>query len=136
LSTGVLDLLVDRAPYADSAAMLFAAVEQGEIVGCLCGTTVTTIHYLVAKARGRTCARDAVSKLLALFEIAPITRPVLEEALVQDFDDFEDAVITQAARHVGAQAIVTRNGRDFLCNDLSICTPDELINTLQATREL
>ena len=129
----VLDLLIDRAPHADAAAILFAAVEQGEMVGCLCGTTVTTIHYLVAKSHGRTCARDAVDKLLKLFEIAPITRPVLEEALGQNSDDFEDAVIAQAARHVGAQAIVTRNVKDFDCRDLSICTPDELIKTLQIT---
>lgn len=130
----VLDLLMDRTPYADAAAVLFAAVEQGEIAGCLCGTTITTIHYLAAKGLGRDRARTEVGKLLDLFEIAPITRPVLQEALDNNFDDFEDAVIYQAARHVGAQAIVTRNSRDFCCSDLSVCSPDELVKTLQTTR--
>lgn len=130
----VLDLLMDRAPHADAAAVLFAAVEQGEITGCLCGTTITTIHYLAAKALGRDQARTEIGKLMDLFEIAPITRAVLVEALGVNFNDFEDAVIYQAARHVGAQAIVTRNGRDFRCSDLSVCSPGELVKTLLAVR--
>ena len=130
----VLDLLMDRAPHADDAAVLFAAVEQGEIAGCLCGTTITTIHYLAAKALGPDLARAEIGKLMDLFEIAPMTRAVLVEALGVNFNDFEDAVIYQAARHVGAQAIVTRNARDFRCTDLSVCFPDELVKTLLAVR--
>ena len=86
------------------------------------------LYEVITKER----ARDEIGKLLLLFEIAPITRSVLEEALAAGFDDFEDAVIYQAARHVGAQAIVTRNGKDFCCSDITICTPDELVKALSA----
>ena len=128
----VLDLLIDRAPHAEAAAALFAAVERGEIGGSLAGTTPTTIHYLTAKALGKGPAREAVAALLALFEIAPITRPVLEAALMGDFDDFEDSVIHQAACQSGAQAIVTRNGKDFRGAELPVYAPEELLKVLRA----
>ncbi len=43
----VLDLLLDRAPFADTATYLFSKVERAEITGFLCATTITTIHYLI-----------------------------------------------------------------------------------------
>lgn len=128
----VLDLLIDRAPHAEAAAMLFAAVERGIIGGCLGATTLTTIHYLTAKTLGREQAREAVAVLLSLFEIAPITRPVLEAALTDNFDDFEDSVIHQAARQSGAQAIVTCNGKDFRGAELPVYAPEELLKVLRA----
>ena len=128
----VLDLLIDRQPFAEAAARLFAAVEAGTISASLCGTTLTTIHYLVAKALDAERARQAVAQLLTLFDVAPITRPVLEAALESGFTDFEDAVLYQAARHAGAQAIVTRNVRDFKSAQLSVYTPEELLKVLAA----
>jgi hypothetical protein len=41
---------------------------------------VTTLFYLVAKAAGAPTAMIEVQKLLSLFEIAPVNRPVLEGA--------------------------------------------------------
>lgn len=128
----VLDLLIDRAPHAEAAARLFAAVERGIIGGCLGATTLTTIHYLSAKTLGREQARQAVADLLTLFEIAPITRPVLEAALTGNFDDFEDSVIHQAACQSGAQAIVTRNGKDFRGAELPVYAPEEMLKVLRA----
>jgi predicted RNA binding protein YcfA (HicA-like mRNA interferase family)/predicted nucleic acid-binding protein len=99
----VLDLLLDRQPFSAPAADLFSRVERGELRGYLCATTVTTVHYLAAKVIGTRRARAEVRRLLTLFEVAPVSRPILEAALAGAFADFEDAVIYEAARHVDAQ---------------------------------
>ena len=78
---------------------------------------------------------DEVRRLLTLFEVAPVNRPILEAALAGAFADFEDAVIYEAARHVNAQAIVTRNTRDFKQSVIPIHPPSELVHILQANRE-
>ncbi|MBI4209012.1 MAG: PIN domain-containing protein [Deltaproteobacteria bacterium] len=122
----VLDVLLDRRPFSAPAASLFAKVETGEIEGSICATTVTTIHYIAAKAVGTQQARVEVKKIMALFEIAPVNRTVLETAITAKFLDFEDSVIHEAARHIGAQAIVTRNPKDFKGAVLAIYTPQEL----------
>jgi predicted nucleic acid-binding protein len=131
----VLDLLLDRQPFSTPAAELFSRVERGEIRGYLCATTITTVHYLAAKVIGTRRARAEVRRLLTLFEVAPVNRPVLEAALAGAFADFEDAVIYEAARHVDAQAIVTRNTRDFKQSVIPIHQPSELLHILQANRE-
>lgn len=109
----VLDLLLDRAPFADDAVLLFEQAELGNISAVLCGTTVTTIHYIASKTIGARKAKRAVGRLLSLCEIAPMGRAVLEDALAAEFPDFEDAVLAAAARGAEADAIITRNAKDF-----------------------
>jgi hypothetical protein len=42
------------------------------------------------------------------------------------FSDFKDAVLHEAARQVEAQAIVTRNTKDFDRSEIPVYTPEEL----------
>lgn len=127
----LLDVLLDREPFAIDAAFLMTKVEQSEIGGYLCATTVTTIHYLIAKALGAKEATRHIQSLLSLFIVAPVNRAVLEQALAASFTDFEDAVLHAAACHAGVQSIVTRNIRDFSKATLPVFTPAELINALE-----
>lgn len=126
----VLDVLLDRAPFADAAAALFSRAETGAITGYVCATTVTTVHYLAQRAAGRRKAQGNIEKILQLFEVAPVNRMVLESALQLKFSDFEDAVLHEAACHAGAQCIVTRDRSGFKKARLSIYTPDELLSIL------
>lgn len=127
----VLDLLMDRTPFSDSAAELFSKVEDGTVSGCLCATTITTIFYLTAKAVGPAQAQQEIKKLLQLFEIAPVNRTVLESAVGTGFADFEDAVIHQSACYIGAEAIVTRNMKDFSKSKIPVYTAEEMVHTLR-----
>lgn len=124
----VLDVLMDRMPFSDYAVELFSRAEDGTIMGYLCGTTITTIYYLTAKTVGDERAREEIKKLLKLFEVAPVNRHVLESALVAGFSDFEDAVIHEAACHAGADAIVTRNRKDFSKSRIPVYSPQEMVN--------
>lgn len=119
----VLDLLLDRSPHADAAARLFAQVETGLLPACLCATTVTTIHYIAAKTVGDRAARAHVARLMSMLELAPVTRQVIEHALASPMTDFEDAVLAHAARLAGAQAVITRNERDFQHGPLRVYNP-------------
>ncbi|GAB7028032.1 type II toxin-antitoxin system VapC family toxin [Geotalea toluenoxydans] len=126
----VLDVLMDRLPYSDSAAELFSKVEDGTIIGYLCGTTVTTVFYLAAKTVGTARAQEEIKKLLSLFDVAPVNRHVLESAIELDFNDFEDAVIHAAASHIGADAIVTRNQKDFKKSTIPVYSSEEMAKIL------
>ena len=133
----ILDVLLDREPHVKASARILYRVENGEILGWLCATTVTTIFYFVARTAGRDTALTGIQKLLSLFEIATVNRPVLEGALVAGFSDYEDAVLHQAARQVDVKAIVTRNSRHFKNAALPVYTPEELseILTLRSRKE-
>lgn len=129
----VLDVLMDRLPYSDAAVELFSQVENGTVTGCLCGTTITTVFYLIAKAVGAAKAKEEIKKLLALFAVAPVNKHILESALLLDFNDFEDAVIHEAAFNVGVDAIVTRNLKDFKKSRVSVYSSLEMARILTLT---
>ena len=131
----VLDVLMDRLPHSNAAVELFSKVEDGAIIGYLCGTTITTVFYLASKTVGAARAHEEIKKLLTLFEVAHVNRHVLESALVLDFNDFEDAVIHEAACHIGADAIVTRNQKNFKKSRLSVYSSEEMSKVLTFRRD-
>ncbi len=128
----VLDVLLDRQPFADNALELFVRVENGQISGCLCATTITTIHYLASKVLGSKKASSAIEKLMGLFEIVPVHRIVLQKALKTNLKDFEDAVLYQAGVEAGVQGLVTRDIKGFRNAKISVFSPEELIRILES----
>lgn len=98
----------------------------------MCATTVTTVDYLLSQVLDKSEARAALHRLLELFEIAPVNRPVIEEALQSRIKDFEDAVIERAAHLVGAQAIVSRDTKGFKHSIVKALDLPELLAFLDA----
>ena len=126
----VLDVLLARKPFVDAATRLFGLIEQSRLEGLLCATTITTVDYLLAQSLPRPHSREALRRLLELFEVAPVNRSVIEEALRSRIPDFEDAVLEQSGRLSGADAIITRNLRDFHNSSLKALGPDELLSAI------
>ena len=131
----ILDVLLLREPHAEAATSLMSLVDRGKVEGLLCATTVTTIAYLGAKALGSRKAAVHVRNILSLFEVAPVDGLVLAQALDQSFPDFEDAVLHESGRMAGANAIVTRNGKDFARASLPILSPQELLAIAAASQD-
>ncbi len=128
----ILDVLLDREPFSEPAAQLFSFVERGRLSVFLCATSVTTVYYLASKVEGTAKARRLVGRLLRIFAVAPVNGPVLKAALLGRFGDFEDAVVSEAANHVNADGIVTRNVRDYRRAVRPVYAPDQLLRALQA----
>ena len=80
---------------------------------------------MAEKTVGDAAARQHLAQLLCLVEVAPVTRPVVEHALTSPMADFEDAVLAHAAALSGAQAVITRNGRDFQGGPLRVYSPNQ-----------
>jgi predicted nucleic acid-binding protein len=121
----VLDVLLDRAPFADAASTVWAAIEDGRAEGFIAAHAVTTIHYLNARSVGSRMARQTTEALLGVFDVAPVDATVLESALALDWSDFEDAVTAASARRAKCHAIVTRDPRDFRRSPVRVLSPSE-----------
>lgn len=129
----VLDVLLEREPYIDVAAKLFALIDNGRLEGSICATTATTIYYIAARSFGRRRAHTQVHELLGLFDVAAVDRDVLDRALDLEFADFEDAMTHEAARASGMSAIVTRDGGGFVNASLPVFEPQELLAAIAAS---
>jgi len=130
----VLDVLLDRAPFADASSDVWAVVERGDAEGLLSAHAFTTLHYLNAKAVGGRMARETTDALLSVFEVAGVDDAVLNTALALNWGDFEDAVTAAAAKRSKCEAIVTRNPADFKGSAVRVLTPSEALAWLSSSR--
>lgn len=128
----ILDLFLDRHPFAEAAALLFSKAEVGEIHGYVSSTTITTIHYLASKTIGTKKAVWAIRKLLSFLEVASVDNAVIEGTLEGKFKDFEDGVIAEAARQIQANVLITRNVKDYKASPVPAHSPSEMLKLLKA----
>ena len=126
----LMDFLLDRVPHAEAASDLLSRVERGDIQGLACANSFTTIFYLARKEAGIEAAKSHIADLLALLEVAPITRTTLEDAGSSSVLDYEDAVVCAAASQANADCVVTRNEKDFADAPLPVHSPTSLLAAL------
>jgi len=122
----ILDVLLNRKEFVEISANLVGMVENKNIDGYLCATTITTLDYLISKAINRKQAKMEIQKLLTLFKIADVNSIVLKLSINSDFNDFEDAVQYYSGEYSEVEGLVTRNAKDYKNTDLPIYSPDEL----------
>ncbi len=125
----VIDLLLDRAPWSADAAELFNAIAVQRIRGFVAPQTVTTTAYLIERERNRRAAMAGVANLLSIVEVVPIDTRDCQAALALSLADYEDALQVVAAMKVDANAIATRNLRDFRHVGLPVLGPAEAVAT-------
>ena len=130
-----LDLLLDREPFAADAERLLSLSDLGDLDGVLCADALTTVDYIAAKSLGTATTRRLLAELLRICVIVPVDRGVLESALRLDFPDVEHAVVHEAARAAGAEAIVTRDTAGFSRGSIPAVEPVELLSTLAVAGE-
>src|SRR5665213_4259924 len=128
----VLDLLLDRAPWAQDAKALVAHVLAGRIDGYVCATAIPTLFYIARKSVGTDGALLTVTRCLAAFEIIAIGRSTLERASQMGGRDFEDNVHAAAAVEAAIDLIVTRDPAGFAGAPLPFFSPAELVAQLSA----
>jgi predicted nucleic acid-binding protein len=125
-TTVVLDVLLDRQPYVEASAAVWASVETGHSEGMLAAHAATTIHYLVRKEMGNAKARRIVSAILRVFGVAAVDGAVVQDAMQLALSDFEDAVTAAAARLAGCDCIVTRDPKGFRGSPVRALTPEAM----------
>lgn len=114
LDTNVLlDVVLDRAPWADDATRLLQRIHEGAARGFVASHALTTVHYVVERDAGRARATTAVSDFMELLDVVPLDASDFQRALALDLRDFEDAVQVAACLKAEADVLVTRNPRDF-----------------------
>ena len=126
----LLDVFLEREPFFKSSAQAIGLAEKGKIEGWICGTTVTTIFYLLAKKLSAKKAKRHVREILKIFNVSNINRVVLEDALESNFNDYEDGVLYQSAIHAKLEAIITRNQKDFDKSEIPIYSPATFLEAL------
>lgn len=116
----VLDVLLDRQPRFAASAAVWSASETGAAQGLLATHAVTSIRFLIRRAR--RSQGQAVSLLLR--GAAPVDEGIIQEAFELHSPDFEDSVTAVAAQRAGCDLIATRGPKEFRGSLVSVLAPE------------
>lgn len=122
----LLDILLERNPWANDAAVLFSMADRKEIELLCCSLSFSTAIYLMQ--RFKYSRKEIVSKLSIVKSICTVTtvnEAVIDRMLQSDFNDLEDAIQYYSALAFGAEAIVTRNIKDFTASKIPVVSPHD-----------
>lgn len=126
----LLDVALDRSPFAKPATRLLDLLERREARGFIAWHTAANFYYLVRPKRRKEDARALLLDLTYFVSIAPTTTESLRQAGRLDMRDFEDAMQVAAGLACGADVIATRNIRDFANAPIRATKPADLLKEL------
>lgn len=104
--------MLERAGYEDSA-VLFQMQDDGELELFVSILTMVNVSYIYKKTVGEAMAAANLKYLSALVRVLPMDGEQLQQALMMDGRDFEDAMQAVCAAEAECDYIVTRNDRAF-----------------------
>jgi predicted nucleic acid-binding protein len=128
----VLDLLLDRAPFAEAAARLWELNAKGDYEGWISALTPVNVYYIARKLKGAAVARQTVKDLLAAYKVCALDFAALDQALGLPLNDYEDAVQHASAASQQLEAIVTRNIADYRGATIKVYAPSDFIQAVQS----
>jgi len=129
----ILDAILARPRHSGAASRLWDAVESKRVEALLSAHGVTTLFYLLGRAKGAAAARTTLASLMTIFGVAAVDEPVIRRAVALDGRDFEDAVCAAAAERSGCDGIVTHDPSGFRGCSLPILSAETAVALVDGT---
>jgi predicted nucleic acid-binding protein len=127
----ILDLFMNRVPFSFDAADLFELASQEKINLFVSPLSFNNIYYISRKSIGHDAAIANLKKMSALTIVLDVTKKIIDDALVSDNPDFEDAIqYYTALANNSIEAIVTRDRIGFKKSTLPVFSPAEILKLL------
>lgn len=127
----ILDVLMKREPWAESAEAVLIAVAEEKAEGYTTASTFTDLYYLLRKhLQDREKTKQALLGLLSVLDVLDVTRVDCEKAFDLSMTDYEDALLASCAKRHKIDQIVTRNEKHFDGSPVKTVTPEEFLKSL------
>ena len=78
----VLDILLNRQPWYTNAALIFSLSQQKLIKSYISASSITDIFYITQKEQGKRVAKEALKRLLRIFNPAMGTDRVISLTII------------------------------------------------------
>lgn len=123
----LLDVALDREPFADAACRLLDHLQMHPGDGMIAWHSVANFYYLVRSAQGDSCTKEFIFDLLAFLRVVAGDADSVRSALLLPMADFEDALQVVSAQSGKADRIVTRNTADYRQSPLPAQSPADIL---------
>lgn len=126
----IIDFLVAREPFYDSALRVMEKCASGEADGYMAFHSLPNLWYILRKVPAET-RRLWLEKVCMVLKVACASQEAVMAAIKMDnFIDFEDCLQDRCAEEVSANYIITRNTSDFEASVVSAIEPDEWLKKI------
>lgn len=126
-----LDVLLKREGLYEASDAVISLCQSRLLDGYISVTCLPVIFHWARKNEGTAKAKLAVKKVTAVLKPVGITAEETEEVVDSDYNDLEDALIGITARRIKADAVISRNKRDFKGVFETVLTPEEFMQILK-----
>ncbi|MEP7258785.1 MAG: PIN domain-containing protein, partial [Flavitalea sp.] len=118
----LLDAILMRAPYDQSASKLLSLTNKRNYTLCASAHSLLNVFYFTRKLAGKPAAVRSVSLLEEELQILPTESIAIRKAIHSGFSDVEDAVQYELALIHHCDLIITRNLKDYNKAELPVMT--------------
>ena len=123
----LLDVLQKREPHYRDSALIWKLCETEQAEGSISALSIANLVYIMRKELSPETIEDVLGKLSLIFSIVELTPADIGKAAEMKWSDFEDALQAATAERIHAEAIITRNIRDFRKSRVIAFTPAEYL---------
>ncbi len=123
----ILDIALERKEFIEESKNVLILLNNSKIPVFLTATTVTDIYYILKKSKGHDATISFLKGLFNYIDICGVNKNSIINALNSELKDFEDAVQSFSAYHIGIKTIITRNVSDFKKSKLEALSPSAFI---------
>ena len=130
----VVDCLGNREPFYKAARLLMIVGKVGEFELWISASQVSDLIYILSNGGKKALLPQvsrAIESLLDFVNVFAMGKGELQSALHAGWDDSEDAIIHAVALKLKADAIITRNGKDFSKSSVPVMDCEELFAHLE-----
>ena len=129
----VLDVLLDRSPWAVDAAEVWRLCLEGTLSGHISATSLTNIYYVARKWTDRDHERTSIRLCLDTLIVCAVDRAALELAHSFPSDDFEDNLQIACGLLNDIECIVSRDLTGFVQSPILTLSARDLITQLSSS---
>ena len=121
----LIDILQKRLPHYEYSAQIWNLCANRKVEGVVSSLTFANIVYVMRKRLGAETVCQIANILSQVFTFADFTIGDMQSSAQLQWPDYEDAVQAVTAKRIGADYIITRNGRDFTNRPVPSITPED-----------
>ena len=124
----VIDLFAKREPFYNEAATLFSLADTKKLLLNVSALTFANANYILLQSKKQDETKLILRKLKLIVSVVSLDEKIVGLSLNDnDFKDYEDALQYYSALDNGAEAIITRNLRDFKKSKLPVMTAAQFL---------
>lgn len=130
-----LDLILQRDTYAKIALDFFDWCKVNKNKIYITSMSFRDIEYIVRKhTKDGAKTKRILSKIYSICsKVIPISADAAINSIYEDYKDFEDGLLIEAANENLLDAIVTNNAKDFAKSKIPVFTPSQLLKVTNSS---